>query len=94
MKKMICISNFLSFSFIVGAIYYLARYLNSPDHPLRHELLVGVALCLTFGFWPALFSAGLTVYERDNLSKFVKAISLSFLPIIVISYILFRTIET
>lgn len=94
MKIILWISNIISIALISGAGLYWARYFKSPNDPLRQELLIVVALCLIYGFWPALLSEVLAIYKRHDLNKYEKIISLILLPVVVLLYLGFRFIKT
>ena len=94
MKFLIRISNLICLGFIYGVGNYWFRYFTDIENRIRKEYLIGVALCLTWAFIPSIFSFFGSIIKRDSLGKIEITVSRSFLPLIIIIYIIFQTMGT
>lgn len=63
------LASFIGGVFLCAAVYFQIRYWTEAGHALRHELLVGVALGLFYGFVALFVSAGLAIALRRVLPR-------------------------
>lgn len=64
----------------LAAASFLTRYLLEAANPVRHELGIGVAMAIVYGFWPALCSLIMAVCCRTWIPRWLVWASVMLLP--------------
>ena len=91
-KIVILICNFLGYLALCSGGYFVWMYAISEEHPLRHELGIGLGISILYGSFPALLSLGLSFWKKRTLPKWLLNLSIAILPFYVLLCVIYSAI--